>query len=153
MLKTLVDAAKGMQKPLSICGEIASDVRFLPLLIGLGFENLSIDYHTIYKVKEYLSGLDSTLCKGLAQKCLAASKTTETREMIDTFHSYEQNTAQSINVDDESIDPICNMVVHTEGNILTVKDRERTYYFCSAACRDTFLQKKAMGFYDRCPYF
>jgi len=153
MLKSFVDTAKSMHKPLNICGEIASDARYLPLLIGLGYENLSIDYHTIHKVKDYLSGLDPTMCKDLAYKCLTATKTTETRKMIDNFHSHAQDTSQSMYVDDEALDPICKMVVHTEGNTLMVRDQERTYYFCSAVCRDMYLQKKAMGFYDGCPYF
>jgi phosphoenolpyruvate-protein kinase (PTS system EI component)/YHS domain-containing protein len=153
MLKSLIATAKNVHKPLNICGEIASDVRFLPLLIGLGFENLSIDSHTVQDVRKYLSGLDLTSCKDLVQKCLRASNTAETRALIDKFHSHSKNSTQSYRGDDESIDPICNMVVHTEGNTLLVKDGKRTNYFCSVACRDRYLQKKTLGFYDKCPYF
>ena len=47
MLKSIVDIVKESAKPLSICGEIAADTNFLPLLVGLGFENISVDLHSI----------------------------------------------------------------------------------------------------------
>jgi phosphoenolpyruvate-protein kinase (PTS system EI component)/YHS domain-containing protein len=148
MLQSLVETAKSMHKPLSICGELASDVRFLPVLIGLDFENLSIDYHAIRKVKAFMSGLDYASCKNLVEKCLAATRTAETRAILDSFHSYGLRSINSVYVDDESIDPICNMVVHTRGNRLVVKKRERTYYFCSRACRDAFLQDNALDIHE-----
>ena len=47
MLKSIVDIVKESAKSLSICGEIAADTNFLPLLVGLGFENISVDLHSI----------------------------------------------------------------------------------------------------------
>jgi phosphotransferase system enzyme I (PtsI) len=40
-LRRLTQAARAAGKDLSICGEIAGDPFYLPLLLGLGFRNLS----------------------------------------------------------------------------------------------------------------
>jgi phosphotransferase system enzyme I (PtsI) len=91
MLKSLADTAKELDKPLSICGEIASDTRFLPILIGLGIENLSVDLRSIPIVRNHLSTLDVSDCRALVQKCLTATRTQDVKKMLDDFHSSDNH--------------------------------------------------------------
>lgn len=45
--------------PVSICGEIAGDPRYAPLLIGLGVRDLSMTSHSIPRVKQRVRALDT----------------------------------------------------------------------------------------------
>jgi len=142
MLKSMVETAKELNKPLSICGEIASDVHFLPLLVGLGFEHISIDFHTIPSARKILSSLDVSACRRLIQECLNAEKTDDVKIILDEFNSfYEKYEPPSLRENNELVDPICKMVVHKDGNKLIVDRDGRRYYFCSKQCRDKFIGK------------
>jgi len=82
ILKHLVDAAGSASKPLSICGEIASDPQMIPLLIGLGFRDLSVDMHFLAQVEELVSRLDAAECRQLADACLKARDSQEVRRLV-----------------------------------------------------------------------
>lgn len=142
VLKALVDIAKSLDKPLSICGEIASDINFLPLLVGLGFNTLSVDSHTVKQTRQYLLSLDVPACKRLIQACLNAERTDEVKILLSKFNSfYKGKESKPTRKGDEFIDPVCNMVVHTQGNELFVIHDGRKYYFCRRQCRDEFVKK------------
>jgi phosphoenolpyruvate-protein phosphotransferase len=82
MLKRLIDAASFAGKSLSICGEIASDPQLLPLLIGLGFKDLSVDIRLLPHVEELAASLDVAACKELARACLKAKTSHEVRSLL-----------------------------------------------------------------------
>ncbi len=44
-------------KPVSLCGDMATDERVLPLLIGLGIRTFSMDARKIPKIQAFISGL------------------------------------------------------------------------------------------------
>ena len=141
MLKNIVDIAKESDKPLNICGEIASDINFLPLLVGLGFENISIDFHVISVVRRHLLSLDIPECRRLAQECLGAIGVDHMKSVLDNFNSVTNKIRFSHLADNsEFIDPICKMVVHTEGNKLIVTRGDKKYYFCCKQCRERFIK-------------
>lgn len=50
-LKMIVDAAHGQNKRVSICGEMAGDPACVLILLGLGFDMLSMNAHNIPRVK------------------------------------------------------------------------------------------------------
>ncbi len=141
MLKSIVDIAKELHKPLNICGEIASDINLLPVLVGLGFDNLSIDLHSIPAVKKCLLSLNVSDCEILAQKCLRAKRTEDVKAILDDFNLPGQSTRISpFQNSTEFVDPICKMVVRPdEVNWKVTKDR-KTHYFCCKVCKDKFLK-------------
>ncbi len=146
MLKSMVETAKELHKPLSICGEIASDVHFLPLLVGLGFEHISIDFHIIPSARKILYSLDVSACRQLIHECLKAEKTDDVKIILDEFNSfYEKYEPPSLRENNEFVDPICKMAVHRDGNKLIVDRDGRRYYFCSKRCRDKFIRKGDFG--------
>ncbi len=57
-LKRVVSAAEAKGKPLSFCGEMASDPKMLPFLIGIGVRTLSIEARQIPRVQKALAALD-----------------------------------------------------------------------------------------------
>jgi phosphotransferase system enzyme I (PtsP) len=57
-LNRIVQAAGRHGKPLSLCGEIASDERLLPFLLGIGLRTVSVEVRQIPRVHELVAGLD-----------------------------------------------------------------------------------------------
>jgi phosphoenolpyruvate-protein kinase (PTS system EI component) len=82
VLKTLVDGARAVGKPLSICGEIASDTRLLPVLVGLGVEDFAVAVGMLPEVQACLGRMSVTECRELADGCLPADDADELRTLI-----------------------------------------------------------------------
>jgi phosphotransferase system enzyme I (PtsI) len=82
MLKRIVTAAAKAGKPLSLCGEIASDPHLVPLLVGLGFRDLSVDTHFLSQVRQAVSALDIAACERLADECLKMHSSQEVAGLL-----------------------------------------------------------------------
>jgi phosphoenolpyruvate-protein kinase (PTS system EI component) len=82
MLKHVVDCAGQAGKPLSICGEVASDAQLAPLLIGLGFHDLNVDARFVSKIEQIILELDLAACERLADQCLKAHSSEEVRKLL-----------------------------------------------------------------------
>ncbi|MCS7459406.1 phosphoenolpyruvate--protein phosphotransferase [Paenibacillus doosanensis] len=54
MLKSTVEAARSANIHVSVCGELAGDIRALPIWIGLGITELSMSVQSILRVKNSL---------------------------------------------------------------------------------------------------
>jgi phosphoenolpyruvate-protein kinase (PTS system EI component) len=67
------DAAREAGIPLEICGEAASDPLTVPLLVGLGADELSVGAARVGSVRAWIRGLDYSAARELAHQALAAS--------------------------------------------------------------------------------
>jgi phosphotransferase system enzyme I (PtsI) len=85
MLKLSLDGAAKAGKEVSVCGEMASQVKAIPILIGMGFRKLSVGVNLIPEVKEILSKIDMGKARILAAKALKASSLTEVEKMSIRF--------------------------------------------------------------------
>lgn len=81
-LASLAATATAKHKPISICGEIASDPVFSALLIGLGFRSLSVSPGRLLEVKHAIRSIDVEAAKTLASKILGAISTAEIRALV-----------------------------------------------------------------------
>ena len=52
LIQMVMRAAEKHNKPVTVCGQMSSDPRFIPLLLGLGLRNLSVTPHAIPRLKE-----------------------------------------------------------------------------------------------------
>lgn len=52
MIRSVIEAAEKHGKPVTVCGQMSSDPRFVPLLLGMGLRNLSATPHAIPRLKE-----------------------------------------------------------------------------------------------------
>jgi phosphoenolpyruvate-protein phosphotransferase (PTS system enzyme I) len=48
----VMKAADKYKKQVTVCGQMSSDPRFIPLLLGLGLRHLSVTPHAIPRLKE-----------------------------------------------------------------------------------------------------
>jgi len=82
VLQRIAEVANGAKKSLSICGEIAGDHLFTPLLIGLGFRELSMAPVFLPRVKLMLRSFPETECRALAERALAMHSTAAVRALV-----------------------------------------------------------------------
>ncbi|MCK4872994.1 MAG: phosphoenolpyruvate--protein phosphotransferase [Phycisphaerales bacterium] len=68
LIRATVKAGKRFDIPVSLCGELAGEVDYTMLLIGLGLRNLSITPAGIPRVKQVIRSVDVGVCERLARK-------------------------------------------------------------------------------------
>jgi phosphotransferase system enzyme I (PtsI) len=57
MIQMVLKAAAKHSKPVTVCGQMSSDIRFVPLLLGLGLRKLSATPHAVPRLKEVVRNL------------------------------------------------------------------------------------------------
>jgi len=70
-LKRIVDDAHALGVPVSVCGEMAGDPVYAPLLLGLGVDSLSMGPPAIPAVKFLVRAMKMSAAKALAKEVLA----------------------------------------------------------------------------------
>ncbi|NOZ60727.1 MAG: phosphoenolpyruvate--protein phosphotransferase [Calditrichaeota bacterium] len=86
MIHEVVSAAAESGKPVTLCGEIAADPIWTPLLIGMGIRSLSMTPAAILPVKKRLISLDLKACTKLADAVLVASYEKDIRQLLENFN-------------------------------------------------------------------
>lgn len=89
LLKHIIDAAKQLGKPVSVCGELAGDTQALPIWLGLGIEELSISVQSILQVKHRLLSSDYTKCRQLLEQILTCKTSEEIRLLLNEVEQTE----------------------------------------------------------------
>ncbi len=84
-LKYILNDAAKSGTPVSICGEMAADTLAMPLLIGLGLEELSLSPTTIPYAKRIIRNFEFKRAKELADKCLELYTEEEIEETVQKF--------------------------------------------------------------------
>ncbi|MBH69023.1 MAG: phosphoenolpyruvate--protein phosphotransferase [Rhodospirillaceae bacterium] len=86
LIQITLNAAQRNNKPVSICGEIAGDPRFAPLLIGLGARDLSMASQNLPRVKQRIRALDTGLATRRALAILDQTDEDYVRNLLDDFN-------------------------------------------------------------------
>jgi phosphotransferase system enzyme I (PtsI) len=81
LIKATVDAAKEAKIWTGVCGEMATDIRLTPLLVGLGIDELSVGPREIPSVRKALLSLDFDQCQELAKEALQLATSQEIYEL------------------------------------------------------------------------
>ena len=85
VLKLIVDAAKEANIDVSICGEMAGDIDFTPILLGLGVSVLSMNMGSIPKIKRLVRELHQSECEALLAAAMECVHVRETEAMVRHF--------------------------------------------------------------------
>lgn len=70
LIKMVIDAAHQEGKSVSLCGEMAGDKLAIPILLGLGLDEFSVNTTSILQVRSYIHQLSHTEVSDMAQKVL-----------------------------------------------------------------------------------
>lgn len=82
LIKMVVSEGNHQGIPVSVCGEIASDPRFTPLLIGLGVQELSLASRFIPTIKNAVRNTSIVAASHLAEKVLSLSSAEQIMQLL-----------------------------------------------------------------------
>ena len=77
-----VEGARKHSRPVAVCGGIASDARAVPLLIGLGVDELSVSASVIPSHKALVRTLSRANCADVARQALELGSGDEVRALV-----------------------------------------------------------------------
>ncbi|WP_263260337.1 phosphoenolpyruvate--protein phosphotransferase [Pseudomonas sp. RIT-PI-S] len=83
LIDITVRAAHAHGKWVGVCGELAADPLAVPVLVGLGVDELSVSARSIAEVKAVVRGLTLATSQGLARRALAAASAGEVRALME----------------------------------------------------------------------
>ena len=86
LIQITLQAAHRSKKPISICGEIAGDPRFAPLLIGLGVRELSMTSQNLPRVKQRIRALKTGPATRRAMAILDQTDEDQVQRLLDDFN-------------------------------------------------------------------
>ena len=81
LIAATVHAAHEAQIPVDVCGEAASDPAAMPVLVGLGVDELSVAAARVGMVRNWVRKLDFAVARGEAEALLHQARDT-TRERV-----------------------------------------------------------------------
>lgn len=87
LVKMSIDAANKAAKPISMCGEMASDSRYVRLLLGLGLRSFSVHPSALLEIKQIINNSDITGLARLTNKILKTSSPLEILELLETINA------------------------------------------------------------------
>jgi phosphotransferase system enzyme I (PtsI) len=70
LLKQTADAAKKHGIPVAVCGEMAGDIRALPIWLGLGIEDLSMSAQSLLQIKYGILNTRQSDCRNIVDEIM-----------------------------------------------------------------------------------
>ena len=91
LLKKIVDESHAAGKWVGLCGEMGGQMRCLPILIGLGMDEISAAPSLVTALKAEVASWPAAVCRGLVQRALACTTVDEVRRLLDggVAHSHK----------------------------------------------------------------
>jgi phosphotransferase system enzyme I (PtsI) len=82
LIQTITEVAKKTNKPLTLCGEMAGDPKYIPLLVGLGLTDLSMNPYSLLEAKKIVRSIEYERWKWIAKKVLHTISLDEIHRII-----------------------------------------------------------------------
>ncbi len=80
MIKEIVDVAHQAKVPVNVCGEMAGNPIYIPVLVGLGVDEISLNAQNIPLIKKVLCSISFKEAQNLAKKLVTFGSILEVRE-------------------------------------------------------------------------
>lgn len=84
-LRGVVQAAKAAKIGISVCGEMAGDSEYIPILLGMGVEQFSMNAGSIPKIKRLVREMTYKDCAKLVDEALAQTHVAKTEALVRNF--------------------------------------------------------------------
>ena len=85
LIKQSIDGAHEAGIFCGMCGEAAGDELYIPLLVGLGLDEFSMNSNSILKSRKIISELEKTKCEEFAEEILKLTSAEETKSVLQKF--------------------------------------------------------------------
>lgn len=85
LIQMTADAAQRNHIPVSVCGEMAANPTFTPLLLGLGIRSFSTNASAVPRVKQAVRSTTVDDCQRLTWQVMKQSDPARTRVLLDQF--------------------------------------------------------------------
>ncbi|MCK5718342.1 MAG: phosphoenolpyruvate--protein phosphotransferase [Thiomargarita sp.] len=86
LIKISIDAANKADKPISMCGEMASDSRYVRLLLGLGLRTFSVNPESFLEVKKIINDSNINNLEKPSQKMLNLTSQIEATNLLEIIN-------------------------------------------------------------------
>jgi phosphotransferase system enzyme I (PtsI) len=87
LIKMSIDAANKTEKPISMCGEMASDSRYVRLLLGLGLRSFSVNPEAFLEIKQIIINSHINGLSRLANKMLKTSSANDIEQLLEMINA------------------------------------------------------------------
>src|SRR5262245_7216492 len=87
LVQFATEAALRARIPVSVCGEIAGDPKFAPLLLGLGIQDLSMAANSLPRVKQRIRNLDYLASARFARQVMDQWDSVRIAMLLDDFNA------------------------------------------------------------------
>jgi phosphotransferase system enzyme I (PtsI) len=82
LLKTIAEAGRLKGVPVNVCGEMAGQLSCVPLLVGMGIDELSMNTRSIPKVKKLLNSITKTGSEEILEEALKLKTMFDTKDYV-----------------------------------------------------------------------
>ncbi|OYU04255.1 MAG: phosphoenolpyruvate--protein phosphotransferase [Pseudomonas sp. PGPPP1] len=96
LIATTVKAAHAHGKWVGVCGALASEALAVPMLIGLGVNELSVSVPLIPTIKATVRELDLADCQIIARQVLGLEEAAQVREALRLYHAATVETSSVV---------------------------------------------------------
>ncbi|WP_248748634.1 phosphoenolpyruvate--protein phosphotransferase [Pseudomonas sp. MWU15-20650] len=96
LIATTVKAAHAHGKWVGVCGALASEALAVPVLIGLGVDELSVSVPLIPTIKATVRELDLVDCQIIARQVLGLEEAAQVREALRLYHAATVETSSVV---------------------------------------------------------
>jgi phosphotransferase system enzyme I (PtsI) len=83
LINTTLQAGEKANIPVAMCGEMAGEIRFAPLLLGLGLRQFSVHPAGLLELKKIISETDTRNLLDFTKQALSASSGTEVASLLE----------------------------------------------------------------------
>jgi multiphosphoryl transfer protein len=87
LLKKIVDDSHAQGRWVGLCGEMGGQLWCLPLLVGLGLDEISMASPGIVAAKAEVRGLSAAACRALLEQALACPTASDVERLVGQFES------------------------------------------------------------------
>ena len=83
LINATLQAGKQANIPVSMCGEMAGEIQFAPLLLGLGLRQFSVHPATLLELKKIITEIDISKLTNFTEQALAASSGVDIAKLVE----------------------------------------------------------------------
>jgi phosphotransferase system enzyme I (PtsI) len=82
LIRMVLDAGRAYDTPVTVCGQMSSDPKFVPLLIGMGLRHLSVTPHVIPELKEVIRNMTIRQAEEIAAHALSLEQARDVESFL-----------------------------------------------------------------------